>query len=143
MRIPIYILIVALIFFAPVDRVDVGHLRPIEVVALYEENGQMVLRTDTGDQGRGENVDAALADMKATAPAVIYLDTAKYVLIDQKIEQRGISLRRYLKPDVRVCLTQGEIDLSDAGKYLEVQGNLVSLKNWKPGEITPILTGEK
>ena len=142
-RISIYILIIALVFIAPVDRVDVGALRPVEVVALSWEDGEMMIQTDTGEGGRGVDVESALQDMKSKTPAVIYLDTAKYLLIDIHAQHDAIPLRKYLKSNVKVALFCDRIDLNNAGRYLDVQGDLKAFYEWNPGDLVTILTSEK
>ena len=141
-RIPIYIIIIALVFIAPVDRVDVGNLRPVEVVAIYHEDGQMVVQTDTGDRGKGVDVESALRDMKRKTPAVIYLDTAKYLLINIQAQHGATALRNYLKPNVKVALFRDRTDLSNAGKYLDVQADLKAFNEWNPGDLVVVLTSE-
>ena len=142
-RIPIYILIIALVFIAPVNRVDVGTLRPVEIVALYQEDGEMILQTDTGDRGRGVDVESALRDMKRKSPAVIYLDTAKYLLVDMNVQHDAVALRTFLKPNVKVALFRDRIDLKNAGKYLDIQEDLIAFKDWNPEELVTVLTSEK
>lgn len=141
-RIPIYILLVALTFIAPVDRVDVGKLQPVEVVAIYSESGQIVLQTDTGDTGWGADAAQALKDLKETAAAVVYLDTAEYLLVQKDIQQYIEPIRKDLKRSVKVCLTDGLLDLKQAGKYLGVHGDCPKLRDWKSGDNLPILTEE-
>lgn len=141
-RIPLCIIIIALVFFAPVRRVNVGSLRPIEVVSVYKKDGQVIIETDTGDLGRGQDVVQALEDMKQTAPAVIYLDTAQYLLIATDSQLEADTLRKHLKGAVRVCLTEGEVSTEDAAKYLLVHGDLPKLRHWKPGDSVPVLRAE-
>ena len=60
MRRILYVLILVLAFIAPVDRLDIAKLQPIEAVAVYLEEGEVVLETDTGDLGRGATEELAL-----------------------------------------------------------------------------------
>lgn len=142
-RISIYILIIVLVFTAPVTRIDVGTLRPVEVVAIHQENGELILQTDTGDLGRGADVESALRDMKQKTPAVIYLDTAKYLLVDINVQHDAEALRGYLKSNVKVALFCDRIDLKYAGMYLDVQDDLMAFEDWKPGVLVTVLTSEK
>lgn len=142
-RLPLYILLIALTFAAPVERVDVGKLRPVEVVMLYKENGYVILQTDTQDRGIGDNVIQALEDMYETAPAVIYLDTAEFLLIDRDAQEEAECLRHTLKGSVKVCLTEGKTDAKDAAKYLAVHHELPRFKQWRSGDNIPVLTNEK
>ena len=80
-RIPIYIILIALVFIAPVRRVDVGTLEPVEIIAVSKERGMTVVRTDTDDVGIGKSIEQALEDLKQTATGVVYLDTAEFLLL--------------------------------------------------------------
>ena len=81
MRKILYINIIVAVFFAPVDRLDIAKLLPVEAVAVYRENDTVVLKTDTDNTGRGKTVWEALKNLKENAVSVIYLDTADYLLI--------------------------------------------------------------
>lgn len=142
-RIPLYIIILTLVFFAPVRRVNVGTLRPVEVVSVYRLNGKVIIETDTGDLGQGIDMEQAVQDMKQTSPAVIYLDTAEYLLFTNDCQYVAQELRSHLKGSVKVCMTQGQVSTKDAAKYLVVHGDLPKLKHWKPGDKLPVLTEEK
>ena len=142
-RIPIYIILIGMVFFAPVDRVDVGTLQPVEILAISKEEGMNVVRTDTDDMGIGKTVEQALDDLKQTAPGVIYLDTAEFLLIEKGCEQEAESLKQWLRKTVRVCSTQGNIDLKDAVKYLRAHGGFPKLCQWKITQKLPVLTTEK
>ena len=80
-RVIIYSCILILLLFSPVAKLDVADLEPVEVVYLYKESGNTVLQTDTDAKGKGEDVLAALDDLRQTTSGVVYLDTARYLLI--------------------------------------------------------------
>lgn len=123
-------LIALLSVAAPVDRLDVANLQPVEAVAIYAENGQVVLETDTGEKGRGDTAMDALTELKQNASAVIYLDTAEYLLIQEGAEAYGEELRPYLKGSVKVGVYKTG-DVKNAAKYLEIHGKLPKLRDWK------------
>ncbi len=131
MRTVIYIVILALLFLAPIERVDVADLLPIEAVAIYMEEGNVVLETDTENIGRGADVTKALDNMKESAPAVVYLDTAEFLIVSQEAEIWVDELRQYLKPSVGVCIGDARGQVRETAKYLDVHENLVELKHWK------------
>lgn len=118
MKILIYILIIALSLLAPVDRLDVAKLQPVEAVAVSVVNNQVVLETDTEDIGIGQTAKAALENLKETTPAVIYLDTANYLLVEKGAEAHGKELMAYLKPSVRVE-EYGGGSVKEEAKYLD------------------------
>lgn len=141
-RIVIYGLLLVLTVAMPVKKTDVADLRPVEVIAIYREGEAVRLTTDTKDSGAGADVLQALANMKQTTPAVIYLDTAEYLLIGQGAEEDAQQLRSVLKPNIRLCGAVPGIDLQEAAKYLPVHGGLTPLRHWNMGDPLPFLTQE-
>lgn len=121
-RIVIYVLLIALTVLAPVKRVDVGTLKPVEVVALSKENELLVIRTDTADEGRGTDLRSALKDIKQSAIGVVYLETTRYLLYTAEVKTQAKELREDLGKKTKAFLLEGELDLKDAAKYLDVHG---------------------
>lgn len=119
MKFILYALIIALSFFAPVTRLDIAKLSPVEAVAVYKEYGQVVLKTDEENEGRGKNVHLALADLKKKASVIIYLDTARYLLVGEGAAAEAAALQAYLKESVLVGNYAGG-DVKEEAKYLDV-----------------------
>lgn len=132
MRTVLYIMVLVLLLFAPVKRLDVARLEPVQTVAIYTEPGAVVLETDTGNRGRGESVNAALENLEQTTPGVIYLDTAEYLLVSKDALSYVEDLRQYLNPRVKVSLWDGDGSVTDAAKYLAIRSDLRELGNWDP-----------
>lgn len=142
-RMLLYIGILASVLALPVRPSNAGELLPVQVVAVYEEQGMTVLETDTGNRGTGENAAQALANMKAAALGNIYLDTARYLLIGENGYEEAKDLTGELKGSARVCMLEEPVDLSDAACYLDVHGKLPKLRTWEKGAELPVLsTGE-
>lgn len=137
MRIIMYIVILALLFLAPIERMDVADLLPIEAVAVYAEDGKVVLETDTENIGRGENAVKALENLKETTAAVVYLDTAEYLIVSEETEEQIAELRKFLKPSVQVCIADAKGRVKDVAKYVDIHGDTVRLKHWKRDQNTP------
>ena len=135
----VYILIIGVVWVVPTERMDVGKLRPVQVVSLYRENGQIVIETDTRDRGAGLTPTQALADLEDTTPGVIYLDTAQYLLVAEDALDLPEAFRGELKQSVQMCLQQGKIDISETAQYLSAHGQMPRLKNWKRGVALPTL----
>ena len=131
MRRLLYVVILGLLFLAPLERVDVAKLLPIPAVAVYMNDGAVVLETDTQDKGRGDSVSNALEDLKKATPEVVYLDTAEFLLVSEDAVTCVEELKNYLKPSVKVCVCAAEGRVKDAAKYLDVHGNLPKLRDWK------------
>ncbi len=142
-RLPFYIVLLVITFLAPIKRVDVGQLQPVEAIFLIRQDETVSIITDTLDSGQGSDVHTALENLKETTPAVIYLDTAQYLVMSENAQTDAESLRDYLKDSVRVCYMEGELDPEKAVQYLDVYGNLPKLKQWKTGDVLPVLTNEK
>ena len=139
MRILLYIIILALLFFAPVQAADVGKLQPVELVLLDARQGSVCLYTDTGDAGEGETVTQALQIMKKNASRLIYLDTATCLLVTPAAERYIADVAQYLDGDVRICFAYAETDLEEAAKYLQIHRDQPTIKAWKQGKTVPFL----
>ena len=135
MRMLLYICILALLPLAPVERLDVAELEPVQTVAVSISQQQILIETDTKNRGKGLTIREAIADLEENTPGVIYLDTAQYLLLTKEATQYSNDLKTYMRPDVRVSLWDGEGDVAAAAKYLDVRKDLPKLKNLgKPPE---------
>lgn len=129
MRILIYICILALLLLAPVERLDVAKLEPVQTVAVSISQQQILIETDTENRGQGSTISEAIADLEENTPGVIYLDTAQYLLLTEETAQYSADLEDYMRPSVRVSLWDGTEDVETAAKYLDVRQNLPKLKD--------------
>jgi len=139
-RIVLYIGMIALVFAAPVEHLNVGELIPVQVVAISQENGWTVIETDTGDKGIGANAQKALKNLKDTASGKIYLDTAEYLLLGRDTANAAEDLRGELKPSVKLCETAKPLDLEETAKFLNNHGKLPRLKDWNKDTELPVLS---
>ncbi|MBQ7769480.1 MAG: hypothetical protein IJ403_11460 [Oscillospiraceae bacterium] len=131
MRRVLYAALLIPLFFVPLNRVNVADLLPIEAVAVYMDGGQVVLETDTEHKGFGENAEKAFVSLKQNTPAVVYLETAEYLLVAPDAVEQVEILRPHLKPSVKVCVWNAAGKVKDAAKYLEIHRDLPTLKTWK------------
>ena len=131
MRILLYTVILALLLFAPVKRLNIAQLQPVETVAVSVTDGKVMIQTDTKQQGTGETVAEAVQMLEATTPGVIYLDTAQYLLITASAEAYADQLRPYLQGDTKVCIWDGKSSVKEAAQYLRVRSNLPLFRSWK------------
>ena len=130
MRKLLYAVILVALWFVPLERLDIAKLLPVQAVAMYMENNNVVLETDTGNIGRGEDASKALEHLKETTPAVVYLDTAEYLLVSENAVSKAGELAQYIKPSVKVCVCDAAGRVKDATQYLDVHGNLPKLRDW-------------
>ena len=130
MRVILYIVILGLLLIAPVNRLDVAKLEPVQTVAVDVSDGMVILTTDTGNSGQGENIKSAVDDLEAKTPGVIYLDTAQYLLVTAASKRYTKELEGYLRSSVKVSLWDGEGEVEEAAKFLSESRNLFSLRQW-------------
>lgn len=129
MRMLIYICILALLLLAPVERLDVAKLEPVQTVAVSISQQQILIETDTENRGQGSTISEAIADLEENTPGVIYLDTAQYLLLTKEASRYRKDLETYMRPSVRVSLWDGAGDVETAAKYLDVRKDLPKLKD--------------
>lgn len=139
-RILLYVLVLVALMFAPVKGANIGRLHPVEVVALYSENDQIIIETDTEDKGIGSTLAAALNDLHKTTDGYVYLDTAEYLLVGDGAQWAVEELRPTLRKRIKICISDEGVDLKFAAKFLSVHSTLPQLKDWKMGDNLPKLT---
>ena len=130
MRKILYAVILLALLLVPLKKMDIAKLLPVETVAVYQEDGAVVLQTNTENTGRGATVYAALENLKAVTPAVVYLDTAKYLLVEEGAVDYVDDLRQYLKRTVEVAVCNAKAMVKEGAKYFASHGGTVQLKDW-------------
>ena len=138
-RIILYVLLLASLFFVPLQRIEIANMEPVQAVWLYQEDGNVVLETDTEDKGIGTTVEEALTDMKENSPGIIYLDTAEFLFVSTSAQKQIPSVQAYLKETVRLCQWNGQGSISEAVKYADAHKIGLKMKKWGPGSNLPEL----
>lgn len=110
---------------------DIAKLAPIGVVWLSEGDGKIFLKTDTGDFGVGEDMQAALEDMKATASGTVFLDTADYLIVEQGREELLEQAYTFLRPSCMICVAEKMPDLEVAAEYLSAHEPELTLRQYR------------
>lgn len=123
---------------------DIGKLQPVQVVRVMVEDQNVYIQTDTGNWGSGPTLSAAIKNMKETASAEIFLDTAEYLLITDSAIPLVSELSSYLRPSCVLCREAGQADLALAGQYLQAHPLKTTLIRWQAeqGKL-PILIAEE
>ncbi len=130
----LYALALAIAFaVSPFTATDVGKLRPVEVVRLTQRGGQVLLQTDTGDEGIGEDVDAALENLKESTAGDIFLETADHLLVEPGCAAWIKPLSMHLRPSCSICWQTGELELEDAAEFLSIHRPQMTLQAWRGG----------
>lgn len=137
----LYLLIFAVILMLPTKATDVGKLRPVETIAVYTSGSVCRILTDTKDSGCGKTVASAIENLKVTTPATIYLDTARYLIVNDPALIDN--LYPYLKKRVKLYQFTGEVPMDTVSEYLAVHGDGPTIKEWKNGAKLPVLNGRE
>ena len=135
MRMLLYIVILVLLFLAPVKRLDVAKLEPVQTVAIRFDGDMVIIETDTKNSGQGKSLSKAVDDLEQNTPGVIYLDTAQYLLLTEDATVYTRELEQYLYPSVKVSLWDGKGSVEQASEYLEIRQDLTILKRWNRDKI--------
>ena len=134
----LYIIILVLVITAPVKPLKTEQLLPVSVLSASREGNWFILKTDTDHKGIGKTGKEALQNLKETASGVIYLPTTRFLLLEADAVDVVEDLRAELKKSVRVCKSAAG-DLAEAGKYLQIHGQLPTLSEWENGAELPVL----
>lgn len=132
-------ILLAAAVMVPIKKIDISDLEPIQIVRMDRQEGSIILETDTGDVGKGENVQAALNQLKKVSSGIVYLDTAEYLVVTDYAKAYIGHIKPFLKNGVRVCLWNGTEKIKDAAKYMKAHKNGVRIKNWSMETVLPSL----
>ena len=141
MKIIIYGVLIAAALMMPTKPLELGKLKPVEVIQIDNRGGRIQIKTDTGDSGDGKTVELAIRDLQETTAGTVYLDTAEYALLPKDaavVEQ----MTPYLKRSVRLCQWEGEMKLDEVAVYLDAHGPKLKLKDYRMGMQLEILKEE-
>ena len=133
----LYMIILAAVLVLPTKATDVGKLRPVQTLAVYKDGTDYVIETDTKDAGRGESIQLAIMDLKATTPGIIYLDTAQYLLVRHESDLE--ELQHHIKDSVQVYVYEGVPPMEKVSQFLASHAAGISLEQWKKGTKLPLL----
>lgn len=141
MKMLIYGILIAAALAVPTRTLELGKLKPVEVIRI-EKTGEMIrIETDTGDSGEGGTVNQAIWDLQETTAGRVYLDTAEYILLgaDETVLNQ---ISPYLKDAIRVCKCAGEIKLDETAVFLDVHRPKIKLKDYQKGMELQVLEEE-
>ena len=142
MRIAVYGVLIAAALMIPTKPLELGKLKPVEVIQIDHQGDLIQIKTDTGDSGQGKTVELAIRDLQETTAGTVYLDTAEYVLVPK--DESGVEqMSPYLKNGVRLCQWEGEIKLDEVAEYLDVHNPKMKLKGYRLGMELEVLKAEK
>lgn len=125
----VFALLAAIIL--PFRGTDIATLDPAEALWLEKENGWVRIETDTGKEGIGKTVREALADMQATAPNTIFLETVDYLIVAQGSEMLLQQIIPILRGSCRVCAASEKPSMKHAAQFFAVHEPKKTLQQWR------------
>lgn len=114
---------------------EVENLKPVQLLYAEKNGMEILLETDTGDQGRGQSLEEALENMQETASGRIFLETADQLLLSEDSEELLPELQRVLRPAARVCIAEEKPDLKEAAEFLTFHKPETTMGRLKSGII--------
>ena len=124
MRTIIYICILVVLFFVPLDRVNISDLLPIEAVSIDVVNDNIIVETDLGNVGVGGTVSDAVKNLKDNTPAIVYLDTVKYLVVSTDANMYAEEFKQWIRSGVDVYVGDITGSVEDALAYLKAHRKL-------------------
>lgn len=135
MRGVLYAVILASLFYVPLRRVNVADILPVEAIAVYIEGNKVVLEADTGDRGKGNSIQEALRNLEKESASIVYLDTARHLIVAPGAEQYVEQLRPMMRSSAQVCIGDAKGHVEQTANYLSAHKKLPSLRNWHSEKI--------
>lgn len=117
----------------------INQLEPVETVLLTQNNGSIIIETDTGAKGIGNNLDKAIENLQSCTSAQIFLDTAQYLLVSSRTQSMLPQMRAYIRPAARVCIIRGDAELSEVTEYLRTHPPRTQLRELTAEEQLQVL----
>lgn len=127
----LYAIALTLLGLSPQRGLDIGKLSPVETVWLGAQNGQIVIQTDDGNFGRGPDVQKAMQTLRDSSPAVIFLETADYLIVEQGQESLLEQVYAYFRPSCMICTAANTPDLQKATEFLQIHEPQSNLRQWR------------
>lgn len=124
-------LVVVLLLSTSFRGTDIAKLAPVEVVWLSESEGEVYLETDTGVSGKGDSVQGAYNNMKASAPGMIFLETADYLILQNGDEHLIAKTYDLLRPTCKVCSAQRIPDMESVASFLSAHKPDLVLRQYR------------
>ena len=129
----VYVCALVMTLLAPVKRIDIAFLEPVEVVLMATEGNKVTVKTDTGEMGMGNDATDALENLVEMADGIIYLDTARYLLIPNGMEMEIETILPQFKRSIQVWRYEAEPDVAKVASYLDVHGDKWKAEGGKMG----------
>lgn len=134
------LLLGALLLCKPFSATDVARLKPVDVIRVSTTNGGILVETDTGETGTGQDLDSAFENLKKTADGEIFLETADRLLISPQAVELLPELTDYLRPGCNICVEMCAVELDLVSDFLDTHEPGLTLQDHRAGQcVLPVL----
>jgi len=130
------LLLIAVLGWMPFEGSDVAKLKPVEVVRIERKDSIIMVQTDTGDSGQGQDLPSAFADLKQRTAGQVFLETADYLLIDTEAEPLLPELTAWLRPACGVCICNVPVELEQVALFLNTHSPANTLQRCQIADVT-------
>ncbi len=123
---------------------DAAKLLPVEAVRVRVDGSFVTVETDTGDSGVGEDLNAAIRDMKGRASGDIFLETANFLLLMPGAEKTLSDCMANFRPACALSMVKGDAEVCDLVPFLRAHEPGLTLMEYRAGmRAIPILLVEE
>ena len=109
-------------------------LEPVSLVRVEKLETGILVETDTGTKGEGQDFLTAIADLHDGAASVVFLDTAEWLLLPDSESVSVEELLTVFRPSVRVCVWEGGAEWVVVASYLKIHEPTVTLAEIRAGD---------
>ena len=135
-------LVLLTLWLLPGQGKDAAGLIPVEVVRVAIQNGQVQIKTDTGQTGIGADWTEAVQDLRAGAAGEVFLDTADVLLVGPGAENILNQLEGDIRPGCGVYRYNGEDVTEETAAYLRAHPSRTDFLEALAGKKIPFLKSE-
>lgn len=111
---------------------DAAALVPVQALVIDAKDGTVLVTTDTGDVGRGGNLDAALSDLQSGCAGALFTQTAEHVIVTSRAWYLTpqVCVSRQLRPAAKLYRTMEEVKKpEEALRFLQAHPGSLTLSH--------------
>lgn len=114
------------------DTHDAAALVPVQSLVIDAKDGTVLVTTDTGDVGRGGNLDAALSDLQSGCAGALFTQTAEHVIVTSRAWYLTpqVCVSRQLRPAAKLYRAMEEVKKpEEALRFLQAHPGSLTLSH--------------
>ena len=114
------------------DTHDAAALVPVQALVIDAKDGTVLVTTDTGDVGRGGNLDAALSDLQSGCAGALFTQTAEHVIVTSRAWYLApqVCVSRQLRPAAKLYRAMEEVKKpEEALRFLQAHPGSLTLSH--------------